>query len=290
MITLCCIWLFLAMGSYAQQPAYFDVKLWEAGLPNSNGQDDGGYGLHDEHYKPVMRVFLPAKNKATGRAIVCFPGGGYAQTQPEHYGEDWAPFYQEQGIAFIALHYRVPHGQTEVPISDAIEAYQQTKRHAAEWGINPHDIGIQGVSAGGHLATTLTTHFQDSLQVAFQILIYPVITFEDPYVHSGSRDNLIGKQPSLAEEQADYKARRAYYSNEKHVSRKTPRAFIAASDDDRLLMNSVLFYQALHEQNVPSVIHTYPSGGHGWHINLPNNPFKFSGQVEAELKAWLSSF
>lgn len=285
----------------AQQP-YFDVKLWENGLPNSNGNDYGGYDLQEKSYKPIIRVFLPDKQKATGRAIVCYPGGGYAQTQPEHYANDWAPFYNEQGIAFIVLHYRVPRGNPEVPIADALEAYNQTKLHAGEWRINPSDIGIQGLSAGGHLATTVTTHFQDRVKAAFQILIYPVITFKGPDTHSGSRNNLIGHPPVLNENASlsdtkvfekkniAYSNLTEYYSNEKHVTKGTPRAFIAVSDDDRLAINSILYYTALHRNRVPAVLHTYPSGGHGWHINVQNNRFIYSHLVEQELTAWLASF
>jgi Esterase/lipase len=292
---------FAFTGIKAQQP-YFDIKLWEKGLPNSNGNDSGGYDLQDKSYKPIIRVFLPEKEKATGRAIVCYPGGGYAQTQPEHYANDWAPFYNEQGIALIVLHYRVPKGYAEVPISDALEAYNQTKVHAKEWHINPNDIGIQGLSAGGHLATTVTTHFQDHVQAAFQILIYPVITFDGPDTHTGSRSNLIGHAPVLktnatTTEKAAFEKRNAiynqlkdHYSNEKHVTSHTPRTFIAVSDDDRLAMNSVLYYTALHQNQVPAVLHTYPSGGHGWHVHVQNNRFLYSPLVEQELKAWLASF
>lgn len=292
-----CICLF----STAQE-AYFEVKLWEQGLPNTNGSDFGGYGPDEVNYKPTMRVFLPQKPIANGKAIVCFPGGGYAQTNPERYGETWAPFYNKLGIAFIVLHYRMPKGKSAVTISDAIEAYKQTKLHAKEWGINPDKIGIQGVSAGGHLASTLATHYQEKLNFPFQILIYPVITLQDPYTHKGSRDNFIGKMPepklpsTKASRQAYLQAKekynrlKNYYSNELQVTARTPRAFIAASDDDRLAMNSILYYAALNKNKVPAVLHSYPSGGHGWHINTKDDKFAFAGLVEAELKAWLESF
>ena len=290
------------LAAVQAQQSYFDVKLWENGLPNSNGNDSGEYVLQGKNYKPVMRVFLPNEEKATGRAIVCYPGGGYVQTQLDHYADDWAPFYTEMGIAFIVLHYRVPNFIPEVTISDALEAYNQTKLHAKKWNINPKDIGIQGLSAGGHLASTVTTHFQDSIQAAFQILIYPVITFEEPYAHEGSKSRFIGNEPLLKENatiaekekyekhKAKYMQLKELYSNEKHVTENTPRAFIAVSDNDKLVMNSVLFYTALHKNKVPAVLHIYPSGGHGWHVNIKNNRFLFAEQVEEELKAWLSTF
>ncbi len=293
--------LWTACVVHGQEP-FFDVKLWEQGLPNTNGTDTGGYDLGEKNYKPIMRVFLPPQEKATGRAIVCFPGGGYAQTSLDHYGEDWAPFYNNLGIALVVLHYRVPKGKPEVSISDAMEAYRQTKLHAKAWRINPTDIGIQGISAGGHLASTLTAHHQDSIGAAFQILIYPVISFKSPYAHSGSRDNFIGAPPLLkkdatVQESTDYERRKVTYevlknkySNENHISAHTPRTFIASSDNDKLTMNSILYYTALHEKKIPAVLHTYPSGGHGWHINVKNNRFLFADLVERELMAWLQSF
>lgn len=302
-ISLCVITALALLSAKAQQTP-FDIKLWENGLPNSNGHDSGSYAMDDKNYKPAMRVFLPDKEKATGRAIVCYPGGGYSQTSPERYSQTWAPFFNELGIAFIALHYRVPHQKAEVTISDALEAFNQTRLHAKEWNINPDDIGLQGVSAGGHLASTIATHYQDSIRAAFQILIYPVITFSEGYVHEGSRNNFIGKEPilkedaSAAEKQeyekniAEYNRLKELYSNEKQVTSETPRAFIAASDDDKLVTNSVLYYSALNKNKVPAVLHIYASGGHGWHINDLNSGKKFahSKQVEEELKDWLSGF
>ena len=301
-IIVLCVSVVMTFTLAKAQQAPFDVKLWENGLPNSNGHDGGSYAMDDKNYKPVIRVFLPEKEIATGRAIVCYPGGGYAQTSPERYSQTWAPFYNKLGIAFIALHYRVPHRQPEVTISDALEAFAQTRKHAKEWNINPEDIGIQGVSAGGHLASTVATHFQDSTKAAFQILIYPVISFEDAYVHQGSRSNFIGTKPILKEgvtamekqkyekELAKYNELKELYSNEKQVSNKTPRAFIAASNDDKLAMNSILYYTALHNNQVPVVLHVHASGGHGWHINEAGGKFVYSKLVEDELTGWLNSF
>ena len=293
--------LFLTQVLQAQS-SVIEVKLWENGLPNSNGHDDGGYGLHDSNYKPIIQAYLPDPEKATGRAIVCFPGGGYLQSQPDHYANDWAPYYNELGIALIVLHYRLPYHHPEVTISDAMEAFRQTRLHAKQWHINPEDIGLQGLSAGGHLASTLATHYQDSLRAAFQVLIYPVISFEDPYAHTGSRSNFIGEAPVLeanaseadkkafAINKAAYDKKVALYSNEKQVSQHTPRTFLAVSQNDRLVSNSVLFYQALIQHQVPAVLHTYPTGGHGWHIHVKNNKFEYADLVAAELKAWLASF
>lgn len=295
--------LSISFTVYGQQRT-FDVALWQEGLPNTNGHDGGGYAMDDKNYKPAMRVFLPEKEKATGRAIVCYPGGGYSQTSPERYAQTWAPFYNELGIAFIALHYRMPYANPEIPISDALEAFRLTRAHAKEWNIDPLDIGLQGVSAGGHLASTIATQYQDTVRASFQILIYPVISFQQGYVHQGSRRNFIGEAPvkneggsprELADYHKDnqfYEALQYQYSSQMHVSAKTPRAFIAVSNDDKLVDNSVLYYSALNAYKVPAVLHIHSSGGHGWHINEKNasKPFAHSRLVEEELKEWLSSF
>lgn len=292
---------FTVLPALAQGQA-FDVKLWLNGLPNSNGQDGGSYDISDPEYKPAMRVFLPAKDKSTGRAILCIPGGGYARTSYVNYTKTWIPFYLGHGIAVITLHYRIPKGKCEVTLSDAYEAMRMVKTYAKEWNIDPENIGIQGLSAGGHLASSLVTHAPENLRPAFQILIYPVISFDKQYdfIHQGSRDNFIGKDPVPAKK-ASKKEKNAYrkaqahvdslavlYSNEKQVSKNDPRAFIAASDDDKLVMNSILYYSALHRKGVPAELHIYPSGGHGWHID--DGKFPYSDLVKDELLKWLSSF
>lgn len=145
----------------------------------------------------------------------------------------------------------------------------------------PDDIGIMGFSAGGHLASTFATHYPAELRPAFQILVYPVISMDETITHSGSRENLIGKNPS--------KALIDYYSNEKHVNAESPRAFIALSDDDRAVpcRNSLRYYKALHRYQIPVSLHIYPTGGHGWGYN---ESFRFKKAVHDELSDWLRSF
>ena len=173
----------------------------------------------------------------------------------------------------------IEEGQKNV--SDVCEAMRVVKSHAAEWKINPDDIGIMGFSAGGHLASTFATHYPAELRPAFQILVYPVISMDKTITHSGSRENLIGKNPS--------QALIDYYSNEKHVNAESPRAFIALSDDDRAVPveNSLRYYKALHRYQIPVSLHIYPTGGHGWGYN---ESFRFKKAVHDELSDWLRSF
>ena len=227
-----------------------------------------------------MRIFLPEK-KNTGRAIIMCPGGGYYSLSYEHEGYAYANYFNHQGITLIVLKYRMPHGNHKVPMSDVCETMRIVKTHANEWGINPDDIGIMGFSAGGHLASTFATHYPPELRPAFQILIYPVISMDSAITHQGSRENLIGKNPNS--QLIDY------YSNEKHVDAESPRAFIALSGDDTAVPveNSIRYYTALHQHNIPAALHIYPTGGHGWGYD---ESFRFKKAVHDELADWLRSF
>lgn len=257
----------------------FDINLWPNGLPNSNGIDKTQpFDDSKQNFRPSIRVFLPAKDKANGMAVVCCPGGGYSHLATDHEGYDWAPFFNERGFAFVVLKYRMPHGVTEVPISDAKEALRVVRKNAEKWNVNPAKVGIMGSSAGGHLASTIATH-SDSLTVpAFQILFYPVITFDYAYTHKGSRHGLIGTDAS--EEQVKL------YSNELQVTKITPPAILLLSDDDRVVPspNSVNYYLALKKNGIPATMHIYPSGGHGWGNRTS---FKYNREMLADLSAWL---
>lgn len=265
--------------SYAQKT--IDIDLWQKGLPNSNGIDTTQpYDDSKQNFKPNIRVFLPAAEKSTGRAVVCCPGGGYSHLAMDHEGYQWAPFFNERGIALIVLKYRMPRGNTEVPISDAREAIRLVRENAAEWNIDPNKVGIMGSSAGGHLATTVATHSDSITAPNFQILFYPVVTFDYKYTHKGSRHNLIGEKaaPDVVN----------LYCNEKQVSPKTPQAILLLSDDDTVVPspNSVNYYLALKENGVMASMHIYPSGGHGWGIR---DNFKYHNEMMNDLSAWLET-
>ncbi len=231
--------------------------------------------------QPSLRVFLPAPELATGRAVVACPGGGYSGPAVNHEGYDWAPYFNKQGIALIVLKYRMPKGDRTLPISDAEAAMKMVRDSADVWNLNPNDIGIMGSSAGGHLASTIATHAPEALRPNFQILFYPVITMDKSFTHMGSHDNLLGKDASADLEKE--------FSNEKQVTKETPRAFIVYSDDDKVVppANGVNYYLALNKKGVPSVLHIYPTGGHGWGIR---EDFLYKSEMQNELTSWLRSF
>lgn len=268
------------LGVHAQQQP-FDIDLWQDGLPNSNGIDKTQpYDDAKQNFKPSIRVFLPDANKATGRAVVCCPGGGYSHLATDHEGYDWASFFNDRGIALIVLKYRMPHANTDVPISDAKEALRVVRENAEKWNINPKKVGIMGSSAGGHLATTVATHSDTLTAPAFQILFYPVVTFDYKYTHKGSRHGLIGE--NAPQEMVDL------YSNEKQVTANTPPAIMLLSDDDRVVpsQNSVNYYLALKRHGIKAAMHIYPSGGHGWGCR---ENFKYHNEMLADLSAWLET-
>lgn len=252
------------------------INLWPNGAPNSNGDDSD---------KAELTVLLPDAKKATGRAIVCCPGGAYSHLAMQHEGTDWQWFFNNQGIALFVLKYRMPRGNYHVPISDAEEAIRVVRRNAKEWNINPNDVGIMGFSAGGHLASTIATHSKGEVKPDFQILFYPVITMVSGFTHKGSHDNFLGKDLSKKEQ----KRLEQEFSNDMQVTRATPRAFIALSDDDHgvLPSNGVNYYVECFRHDVPASLHVYPTGGHGWGYR---ESFPYHMEMLLELKAWLTTF
>lgn len=261
----------LAVSVSAMAQRAFDVNLWDAKTPNKNGLQDTAY----------IKVFLPDAKRATGRAVVICPGGGYARLAMDHEGTQWAPFFNNMGIATIVLHYRMPNGNAKVSISDAEEALRTVRRNAKNWHINASDIGIMGFSAGGHLASTIATQSKGDAKPNFQILFYPVITMMQGYTHQGSHDNLLGYNASKKDEQK--------FCSDLQVTRVTPRACLLLSDDDHAVLpiNSVNYYAELYRHDVPASIYVYPTGGHGWGMNTS---FAYHSEMLLNLKGWLESF
>ena len=268
--------LLLAFSATAFSQKGITMEVWPNGAPNANGDDKD---------KAELTVYLPDAKKATGRAIVCCPGGGYSHLAMDHEGHQWATFFNNQGIALIVLKYRMPHGNYVVPISDAEQAMKIVRQNAAEWHIDTHNVGIMGFSAGGHLASTIATHSKGDAAPDFQILFYPVITMDLGFTHKGSHDNLFGTN----HDKKKLRKLEAEYSNDQQVNRTTPRAFLALSDDDKAVpaANGFGYYQQLYKHDVPASIHIYPSGGHGWGYR---ESFAYHYQMVFELKAWLQSF
>ncbi len=263
-----------ATATHAQKGMKMD--LWPNGAT---------YNSTDKEDKAEMTVYLPDAKKATGRAVVCCPGGGYTHLAMDHEGHQWATFFNNQGIALIVVKYRMPHGNPMIPVSDAEQAIKTVRRNAVEWHIDRTKVGIMGFSAGGHLASTIATHSTGDAAPNFQILFYPVITMDPSFTHKGSHDNLLGTDHSKKE----MKRLESDYSNDLQVNRTTPRAFIALSDDDKAVpaANGFSYYEQLYKHDVPASIHIYPSGGHGWGYR---ESFAYHYQMIFELKGWLDSF
>ena len=237
------------------------VLLWPNGAPGSLGVEDGD--------KPSITAFLPSSNP-TGTGVIIAPGGGYGHLSMQKEGEDVAHWLTDRGVAAFVLRYRLgPRYHHPIELGDAHRAIRLVRAHAGGYGVHPDRIGMWGFSAGGHLAASAGTIFDgaspDSLDPVerqssrpdFLILAYPVITMELPYVHKGSRDNLLGDSPN-----PDL---RAELSVEKHVTSETPPAFLFATTDDKTVpvMNSVLFYSALIAAGVPAELHLFQHGPHG---------------------------
>ena len=223
---------------------------------------------------PTLTIF-PAE-KPNGQAVIICPGGGYRGTAIDHEGLKVAKALNDAGISAFVLKYRTPNDSTCVdkslaPLQDAQQALRFVRQNAVKWRINPSKIGVMGFSAGGHLASTVATHFSKnadpsvsdttSVRPDFVVLGYPVISFTDSLMHKGSRDNLLGKMPNA--EQI------TLYSNEMQVTAKCPPTFLVHAADDKTVKvaNSVAYYMACVKQGIPTEMHLYPKGGHGFGLN-----------------------
>lgn len=228
---------------------------------------------------PTLAVYLPPKDKAIGTAVLICPGGGYSSVVLQREGLDIAEYYKKQGIAAFVLKYRLPADKimtdkSSGPLQDAQEALKTIRARAKEWNIDTSRVGIMGFSAGGHLASTVGTHFDRpvlsanaglNLRPDFMILVYPVISMEKNLSHPGSRTRLLGEHPDeLAVK---------YYSNDRQVTPQTPPTLLFHTGDDKVVDvdNSLLFYQALRHQHVPAEMHIYPEGDHGFVLKLPTD-------------------
>jgi len=275
-LTLLSAAMLLSLTAFAQEKP---IPLYPNGVPNSK-KAPAAYAEKRDGYSvslvtdPTITPYFPEKSKANGTAVIIFPGGSYINLATGHEGEAIAKEFNKIGVTGFVVKYRLPHDDIMVdktigPLQDAERSIQLVRQRAAEWGINPSKVGIIGFSAGGHLASTLDTHFDKvvidntdniNLRPDFAMLIYPVISF-GPYAHAFSRENLIGKNPSaqLLE----------LYSNEKHVTENTPPTFLVhAADDDAVpVQNSMLFYDAMLQHKVKGELHIFQAGGHGFGLN-----------------------
>ncbi len=277
------------------------ISLYEGNVPNSKPYATGeswapqsnGDTIVGLISKPTLSIFLPAKEKANGTAVIICPGGGYWVNSIVKEGYAVARKFNEFGVAAFVLKYRIPNDSAMNdkkigPLQDAQRAIQLVRMKAKEWNVDTDKVGIMGFSAGGHLASSASTHFQKNyienankinLRPDFSILIYPVISFQDSIGHIGSRDQLIGKMPlkSLIDS----------FSNELQVMGKTPPAFLVHATDDNTVpvMNSIAYYIALLKYKIPAEMHLYKSGGHGFGMHNPTS----GGQWMELCKDWMIS-
>lgn len=224
----------------------------------------------------TLFLFKADPQKATGRAILLCPGGGYRRLAMDHEGYEMARWFAAQGITAAVLKYRMPNGHPEVPLEDAQEALRVMQAEASAWGFDPNKVGIAGCSAGGHLAAMCST--MGTIRPAFAILFYPVITGEEGLCHRGSFDNLLGK------ERTEEHSRR--YWLEERVDALTPPTLLFHSEDDRSVpvINSRRYHAALQALDIPTILHLYPSGGHGWGMR---DTFAHKAEWQQAVIEWL---
>ncbi len=227
-----------------------------------------------------MQAFLP--QQPTGRAVVALPGGGYSHLAMEHEGTDWAPYFNEQGIALFVLKYRMPKGDRTIPMGDAQQAIRTVRDSAQVWSVNPLDVGIMGSSAGGHLASAVSTHSEFDCRPNFSILFYPVISMNQRESHRGSCVGFLGEEGSKDEQLV-----KEWSSQNAVRSHLTPPAIILTASDDGTVppvTNGIAYYSAMRRAGNHCSLYVYPSGGHGFGFR-PN--YQFHEQMLSDLTSWL---
>ena len=279
---ICSLSILLLWATYYANAQTF-MPLWPSGkMPNSKGMALIDSIANERVYRvgtPGMYMFFPSAQENKGAAVIICPGGGYERLAYVISGWQLAKWFNTMGISAFVLNYRLPNSpdlkQRELgPLQDAQRAIQLIRANAQKWGIKTDKIGIQGSSAGGHLAALLATATTDVASIGdsvskqpvrpdFAILVSPVITMGQ-YAHAGSRKNLLGTNPSAELLKT--------YSLENAVTSTTPPCFLVHAFNDTAVdqRNSLLFYQALVEKKIPSSLHIFPQGGHA--IAVRNNP------------------
>ena len=260
------LFLFACLGSYAQTARKFTL------VNSTDGQSE-------------LTVYLPSEEalaKANGRFVVDCPGGGYQHLAMQHEGHDWAEYYNKQGIGYAVLKYRMPKGDRNIPLSDAYNAIRTVRDSAKVWHINPKNVGIQGFSAGGHLASAVSTHAPMSVRPDFAILFYPVISMNERETHRGSCVEFLG------ENRKDEKMLKQWSSDKAVRRHLVPPTILIFSNDDKVVppvTNAVAYYSALRGSGADCSMVCYPTGGHGWGFR---NNFKYHEMMLMELTQWLN--
>lgn len=259
------------------------VKLWSGDAPTSNEIKQPEEWQRDNTWLvnvsiPELYIYKP--KQPNGVAVVICPGGGYAGLAMAHEGKDMAEWLNTLGITAFVLKYRMPNQHSGVPLEDGQQAMRYVRENASLFKINPNKVGILGSSAGGHLASTVSNHYGKegtNTRPDFSILFYPVITMKEA-THGGSRKNLLGDKPSASDIHR--------FSNEEQVTVNTPPTILLLSDDDKSVLpsNSVDYYHALKQNNIPAAMYIFPTGGHGWGFKTD---FKYHEEMKSLLKKWL---
>jgi len=284
MVTVCTCLIMVTGTLFGQSKV---ISLWNGKVPgaiqNTNYKqavDSADYWIKMRFVtQPALDMYPAPAEKATGTAVIICPGGGYWGLAIAHEGVAVAQWLNSLGITAFVLKYRLPNDDIMVdksigPMQDGQQAIRLVRQHAKEWGIYPDKVGIMGFSAGGHLASTLSTRFHEkvyepsnaaSARPDFSLLIYPVISMEKDVTHMGSRTNLLGENPSPDQVK--------HFSNELQVSSETPPAFLVHSMDDGAVpvRNSMLYASAMADHHVPCELHVYQSGGHGYGLGRSEN-------------------
>lgn len=293
-----CLLLSLSLIISVMVSAQTSIPLYTGAIPNSKPcnvvESLAGRGSVGGVTFPVLYAYLPEKRDSANTAVIIFPGGGYAHLAMDHEGKQLAEAYNKRGTAAFVLKYRLPADATcvenpeTVALMDAQQAIKLVRDRASEFKINADNIGVMGFSAGGHLASTLGTHYSISLipnsentnlRPSFLVLGYPVISFSDSLCHEGSRANMLGKNPS--------DEKKKLYSNELQVTPQTPPTFLIHAADDKAVKveNSIEFFLALKKNGVPAEIHILQKGGHGFGLHNKAEPSDWLDEVFVWMKA-----
>lgn len=291
---LICIIFFIMTTSFAQyQPLY---KTIPNNIPTKNQEfesSNAGILIVEKVSIPTYQYFRVGTDNTKRPCVIICPGGSYAILAAGHEGSDLAKYFNSIGVNALVLKYRIPNDTNQIdktiaPLQDAQQAILLARTNADTWGIDKNKIGVMGFSAGGHLASSLATHYSDikienpssvSLRPDFQILIYPVISF-GPEGHEGSRINLMGNANNEKTKKAI-----DYYSNEKQITKDTPPAFLVHSKDDDVVpvANATHYYDNLIANKVPAEIYLYEKGGHGYSMKNPTSEILWT----SVMKTWM---
>lgn len=292
----------LALGAFGVSAQTKSIDIWQGNVPGAIEnptyilQDDttGGWSKMSKVSTPMLDFYPAPADIATGTAVVICPGGGYWLLAYKHEGIDIAKWFNKMGVSAFILKYRLPDNsimkdKSVGPLQDAQEAIRIVRRNAKDWNIDSNKIGIMGFSAGGHLASTASTHFDEkvyhvtdstSARPNFSLLIYPVVSMDPAITHMGSHNNLIGENATKEQEK--------HFSNELQVTEQTPPAFLVHSLNDNVVpvQNSINYALAMKNFKTPCELHIYETGGHGYGLGRSNGTE--SAWPEA-CKKWLTA-